>query len=66
MNYNHFPQWPFVRVFGIQEPASVIFSVLNGLCHLGVLSYRKAVPSSTPLYYVWHVVAFVSVSQHRR
>lgn len=66
MKYNYFPQWPFVRVFGIQEPASVIFSVLNGLCHLRVLSYRKAVPSSTPLYYVWHVVAFVSVSQHRR
>ncbi|OBZ91632.1 Protein PER1 [Choanephora cucurbitarum] len=27
-------KWPFKRVFGIQEPASVIFSVLNGWMHL--------------------------------
>ncbi|CEP08422.1 hypothetical protein [Parasitella parasitica] len=27
-------KWPFQRVFGIQEPASVIFSILNGLMHL--------------------------------
>ncbi|KAJ2704053.1 hypothetical protein FB645_003586 [Coemansia sp. IMI 203386] len=27
-------KWPFIRVFGIQEPASVVFSVLNGYMHL--------------------------------
>ncbi|KAI8075449.1 Per1-like-domain-containing protein [Gilbertella persicaria] len=27
-------KWPFQRVFGIQEPASVIFSILNGWMHL--------------------------------
>lgn len=54
-------KWPFVRLFGIQEPASVVFSVLNGLCHLRIFSYRKAVPSSTPLYYVWHVVALIGL-----
>ncbi|KAJ2785105.1 hypothetical protein H4R18_000693 [Coemansia javaensis] len=26
-------KWPFVRVLGVQEPASVVFSVLNGLAH---------------------------------
>ncbi|KAI9254011.1 Per1-like-domain-containing protein [Sporodiniella umbellata] len=26
-------KWPFIRVFGIQELASVIFSVLNGFMH---------------------------------
>ncbi|KAJ2908753.1 hypothetical protein GGI21_002569, partial [Coemansia aciculifera] len=27
-------KWPFVRIMGVQEPASVIFSLLNGLMHL--------------------------------
>lgn len=26
-------KWPFHRLFGIQEPASVLFSILNGLMH---------------------------------
>jgi hypothetical protein len=46
-------------VLGIQELASVVFSLLNGLYHLRILAYRRAVPSSTPMYYVWHVVAVV-------
>lgn len=53
-------QWPFVRVLGMQEPASVIFSVLNGLAHLCILRYRQFVPSSTPMYYVWHMASIVS------
>lgn len=51
-----------MRVLGIQEPASVVFSVLNSLYHLRIFTYRAAVPSSTPMYYVWHIVAAVSVS----
>nr|XP_022305826.1 post-GPI attachment to proteins factor 3-like [Crassostrea virginica] len=54
-------KWPFVRVLGVQEPASVVFSVLNGLYHLRIFSYRAAVPSSTPMYYVWHVVAAIGI-----
>ncbi|KAJ2695853.1 hypothetical protein H4R19_005801 [Coemansia spiralis] len=27
-------KWPFVRVLGIQEPASVLFSILNGAAHV--------------------------------
>ncbi|KAJ1758922.1 hypothetical protein GGH19_004060 [Coemansia sp. RSA 1807] len=27
-------KWPFVRVLGVQEPASVVFSVLNGAMHV--------------------------------
>lgn len=29
----YYGKWPFIRVFGIQEPASVLFSILNGWCH---------------------------------
>lgn len=32
--YQYFGKWPFYRVFGIQEPASVLFSIGNGLVHL--------------------------------
>ncbi|XP_061193950.1 post-GPI attachment to proteins factor 3-like [Saccostrea echinata] len=54
-------KWPFIRVFGIQEPASVVFSILNGLCHFRILTYRKVVPSTTALYYVWHIVALIGL-----
>ncbi|KAK9453799.1 Per1-like protein [Dipodascopsis uninucleata] len=39
-------KWPFKRVWGIQEPASVIFSILNFLPHyLGFLEIRHSVSS---------------------
>lgn len=31
--YQYFGKWPFYRFYGIQEPASVIFSIGNGLIH---------------------------------
>ncbi|KAK3775098.1 hypothetical protein RRG08_048308 [Elysia crispata] len=54
-------KWPFVRYAGIQEPASMVFSLLNALCHLTILVYRSKVPESTPLYYVWHGMAMVGI-----
>ncbi|KAJ2401785.1 hypothetical protein GGI23_001166 [Coemansia sp. RSA 2559] len=40
-------KWPFVRIVGIQEPASVVFSVLNGAMHVREwASVRKRVPES--------------------
>ncbi|GFO36975.1 post-gpi attachment to proteins factor 3-like [Plakobranchus ocellatus] len=54
-------KWPFVRFAGVQEPASMVFSLLNALCHLSIVLYRSKVPSSTPLYYVWHGMALVGV-----
>ncbi|ORX88893.1 Per1-like protein [Basidiobolus meristosporus CBS 931.73] len=29
----YYGKWPFIRLFGLQEPASVLFSVLNGWAH---------------------------------
>ncbi|XP_053373559.1 post-GPI attachment to proteins factor 3-like [Mercenaria mercenaria] len=54
-------KWPFVRLYGIQEPASMIFSVFNGLAHLCIFYYRKLIPSSTPMYYVWHGAAITAM-----
>lgn len=44
-------KWPFVRLLGMQEPASVIFSILNGIAHgIGLWYYMQKVPSTNPLY----------------
>ena len=44
-------QWPFVRVLGIQEPASAIFSVLNGLTNvIGYANFRRGAPKAYPFH----------------
>ncbi|XP_045473171.1 post-GPI attachment to proteins factor 3 [Harmonia axyridis] len=56
-------KWPFVRVLGIQEPASTIFSFLNFLFHLKWIKiFRKRVFSGAPLYWMWHVFACVNLN----
>ncbi|KAI8390898.1 Per1-like-domain-containing protein [Radiomyces spectabilis] len=34
-------KWPFLRLYGMQEPASVLFSILNGLFHARYYSKMK-------------------------
>ena len=42
-------QWPFVRVLGIQEPSSALFSVLNGVANAyGYVSFRRRCPHTYP------------------
>lgn len=48
-------KWPFWRFLGIQEPFSVLFSLLNFLAHRrGMEKLRATIPSSYPLrkYYL--------------
>ncbi|KAI9362432.1 Per1-like protein [Zopfochytrium polystomum] len=41
-------KWPFVRAWGLQEPASVLFSLFNLLAHLrGFLRLRSVAAAST-------------------
>lgn len=43
-------KWPFRRLFGIQEPFSVLFSILNGYGHLtGLRWLRNEIPNSYPM-----------------
>ena len=58
---NQFPvlqyhgKWPFYRFLGMQEPFSVLFSVLNLLAHIwGVSQLREKIPPTYPLrrYYI--------------
>lgn len=59
----HLPlQWPFVRFLGIQEPASVIFSLLNLVTHLyGFSVFYQKVPKDYP--YLW-IVRFGPLVQY--
>jgi len=53
-------KWPFWRVAGMQEPASVAFSLLNLWAHArGASKIRKKVPESHPMrpyYLVWSTI----------
>lgn len=56
-------KWPFIRIFGVQEPASMIFSLLNLYTHvLGIRLYMSQVDRDTPLYYP--SILFSMVSMH--
>jgi len=50
-------KWPFKRFAGMQEPASVVFSILNGLAHVVGLQRMASLPNHVmlPLYklYAW-------------
>lgn len=54
-------KWPFIRFFGIQEPASVIFSIWNFYEHAKYyLKFKKEVRSTAPLFFVWTWFTVVS------
>ncbi|KAM8714400.1 hypothetical protein ACLKA7_014519 [Drosophila subpalustris] len=49
-------KWPFLRLLGMQEPASVIFSVMNFVMHLRLLyKFRREVRSDSPCYKLAHI-----------
>ena len=47
-------KWPFVRLWGMQEPASALFSLANLMCNLvTVTQFVRVVPSTAPTYGMW-------------
>lgn len=50
-------QWPFVRFLGIQEPASVLFSIFNAVGHiLGWRMFQSAVSKTDyEMHLVWKI-----------
>ncbi|KAL0268010.1 UNVERIFIED_CONTAM: hypothetical protein PYX00_010109 [Menopon gallinae] len=48
-------KWPFIRLFGLQEPASVVFSLFNFFVILKMfLMFKEKVSKNAPYYYIWH------------
>lgn len=53
-------KWPFVRLLGMQEPASVVFSFLNfGATWWGIQTFRKNVQPDSPMFHVWNAFSVV-------
>ncbi|CCM05765.1 uncharacterized protein FIBRA_07998 [Fibroporia radiculosa] len=56
-------KWPFWRFAGMQEPASVLFSILNLLCHVrGARLIQRVIPDHNPVKNYYLRFAFVSVN----
>lgn len=66
-------KWPFKRLLGIQEPASVAFSVLNLAMHFHgwisffiTLYYKLPLREDKTAYYeyvgLWHIYGFLSMN----
>lgn len=55
-------KWPFHRYLGMQEPFSVIFSLLNFLAHdWGMTRLRNTVPASYPLRKYYMLFGYVGL-----
>lgn len=56
-------KWPFWRFAGMQEPASVAFSLLNMLLHVrGAQQVRQRIPKEHPMRWYYLVFSIVSVN----
>jgi hypothetical protein len=56
-------KWPFWRLFGMQEPASVAFSLWNMYYHVqGWRQLRSRMPSDHPMRYYYLTWAIVSIN----
>ncbi|KAK0178531.1 hypothetical protein PV327_007412 [Microctonus hyperodae] len=56
-------KWPFIRMCGFQEPASVIFSLLNFYAHIIMYKkLRKEIRFSMPMTYIWSYFTIVCLN----
>ncbi|KAG5678597.1 hypothetical protein PVAND_008258 [Polypedilum vanderplanki] len=56
-------KWPFVRFLGVQEPASVAFSLLNLFVHYkGLMQFRASVRHDSPFFILWHVFSIICMN----
>ncbi|KAI5630807.1 per1-like family domain-containing protein [Phthorimaea operculella] len=63
---NALKDWPFVRILGLQEPVSVLGSLLN--LATNVYMYRKLIKDkrftlqNSPMLYLWHIYSIVCIN----
>ncbi|CAJ2502033.1 Uu.00g048860.m01.CDS01 [Anthostomella pinea] len=56
-------KWPFVRVLGMQEPFSVLFSLGNMVAHQnGLAKVRQQIPGSYPLRRYYELFAYFGIA----
>ncbi|KAI9295171.1 Per1-domain-containing protein [Neoconidiobolus thromboides FSU 785] len=56
-------KWPFYRVFGIQEIASFVFSILNGYQHFkGLMRLKNEISFFSPYKIIYMIYACISLN----
>ncbi|KAL6441036.1 hypothetical protein ACFW04_003419 [Cataglyphis niger] len=56
-------KWPFIRLFGCQEPASVLFSMLNFYAHWVMYrKFRRKVNGTNPMFYAWQYFSIICLN----
>ncbi|XP_020290926.1 post-GPI attachment to proteins factor 3 [Pseudomyrmex gracilis] len=56
-------KWPFIRLFGCQEPASVLFSLLNFYAHWKMFrEFKNNVDSAWPMFHAWRYFSFICLN----
>lgn len=56
-------KWPFLRFLGIQEPASVLFSILNGYVHYrGLELVKRYVTVQNPMRIYYIIYAYIGMN----
>lgn len=56
-------KWPFIRVLGIQEPISVLASLLNLATNCYMIFWiTKTVSNKAPMYWVWVIYGLTAVN----
>ena len=65
--HNYVPQfygkWPFLRLWGIQEPASALASILNFFSNIYMLRVmRRNIYVRTPFKNLWYLFALISLN----
>ncbi|KAL7410677.1 Per1-like-domain-containing protein [Mrakia frigida] len=56
-------KWPFKRMFGVQEPASVVFSLMNGYMHWkGLRELRRRILPGNPLRTLYLIFGVLGVN----
>jgi hypothetical protein len=59
----YYGKWPFQRLLGIQEPASVMFSILNGYVHYRYLPLlQRNIPDSYYMKKFYILYAYVGIN----
>lgn len=59
----YYGKWPFIRVFGIQELFSVLFSICNALPHIyGYNIYKKEISNNYRYKRLWLSYSLISIN----
>ncbi|KAH8798493.1 Per1-like protein [Flagelloscypha sp. PMI_526] len=61
--FQYYGKWPFYRLWGMQEPASVAFSLLNLYCHVqGWKRMWRGIPTGHPMKFYFMLLCLININ----